>query len=66
MEGICLRCLVCADVPGNAFGVFQDYYQTNVLKGYSSDAISWIGSIQNFILFFGVRQLWQDAMFARH
>ncbi|PYI29055.1 putative MFS monocarboxylate transporter [Aspergillus indologenus CBS 114.80] len=37
----------------NAFGVFQAYYQENQLKDYSAFQISWISSIQTFILFGG-------------
>ncbi|WOO80333.1 MFS transporter asaE [Vanrija pseudolonga] len=37
----------------NAFGVFQAYYKTHQLAHYSSSTISWIGSVQQFILFFG-------------
>lgn len=34
----------------NAFGVFQTYYETNLLQGQSPSNISWIGSIQAFLL----------------
>ncbi|KAI1811057.1 MFS general substrate transporter [Poronia punctata] len=34
----------------NTFGVYQNYYETNLLKEYSSSDISWIGSIQTFFL----------------
>lgn len=37
----------------NTFGVFQTYYETHLLKGSSPDAISWIGSIQSFLLLGG-------------
>ncbi|PLN77658.1 major facilitator superfamily domain-containing protein [Aspergillus taichungensis] len=37
----------------NAFGVFQDYYQSHQLSGYSSFDISWIGSFSTFALFAG-------------
>lgn len=36
----------------NAYGVFQAYYAQNQLKGYSASTISWIGAIQQFLLFF--------------
>ncbi|KAF2109354.1 putative monocarboxylate permease [Lophiotrema nucula] len=36
----------------NTFGVFQAYYSTNLLSTYSPSAISWIGSIQAFLLLF--------------
>lgn len=35
------------------FGVFQTYYQTNLLKSKSPSDISWIGSTQGFLLLFG-------------
>ncbi|ANB11993.1 hypothetical protein AWJ20_221 [Sugiyamaella lignohabitans] len=34
----------------NAFGSFQAYYSTNLLKNESDSAISWIGAIQGFII----------------
>lgn len=34
----------------NSFGVFQTYYETDLLKDSSPSAISWIGSIQVFCL----------------
>ncbi|KAH6608218.1 mfs monocarboxylate transporter [Trichoderma cornu-damae] len=34
----------------NSFGVFQSYYETDLLKDSSPSAISWIGSIQVFCL----------------
>ena len=34
----------------NAFGVFQTYYETNLLHDQSPSKISWIGSIQAFLL----------------
>ncbi|TXT08970.1 hypothetical protein VHUM_02444 [Vanrija humicola] len=37
----------------NSFGVFQEYYEQHQLAGYSSSTISWIGGIQQFLLFFG-------------
>ncbi|KAH0536651.1 hypothetical protein FGG08_006496 [Glutinoglossum americanum] len=39
----------------NTFGVFQEYYSTSghELQGTSPSAISWIGSIQTFLLMFG-------------
>lgn len=36
----------------NAYGVFQAYYAQNQLKGYNNSTISWIGAIQQFLLFF--------------
>lgn len=35
----------------NAFGVFQDYYQTHELNEYSASDISWIGSASISILY---------------
>lgn len=37
----------------NSFGVFQEYYESHQLAGYSASTISWIGGIQQFLLFFG-------------
>lgn len=34
----------------NAFGVFQTYYETSLLQDQSPSNISWIGSIQAFLL----------------
>lgn len=34
----------------NAFGVFQTYYEANILSNKSPSDISWIGSIQAFLL----------------
>lgn len=34
----------------NAFGVFQTYYEDNLLSHESPSNISWIGSIQAFLL----------------
>lgn len=33
-----------------SFGVFQSYYENHLLSGYSSSAISWIGTLQAFFL----------------
>ncbi|GAB1310580.1 Aspyridones efflux protein apdF [Madurella fahalii] len=35
----------------NTFGVFQAYYETDLLRAHSSSAISWIGSAQGALLF---------------
>ncbi|KAF8065357.1 major facilitator superfamily domain-containing protein [Lyophyllum atratum] len=35
----------------NAWGVFQSYYETHLLKDTSSSAIAWIGSIQYALVF---------------
>ncbi|PQE15489.1 riboflavin transporter MCH5 protein [Rutstroemia sp. NJR-2017a WRK4] len=37
----------------NAFGVYQEYYQSHQLKHRSPSDISWIGSLQVFFLFSG-------------
>ncbi|CAL1699313.1 unnamed protein product [Somion occarium] len=34
-----------------SFGVFQDYYTRVVLSGFSPSDISWIGSVQTFLLY---------------
>ncbi|KZF20961.1 monocarboxylate permease-like protein, mch4 [Xylona heveae TC161] len=34
----------------NTFGVFQTYYETNLLQDQSASNISWIGAIQAFLL----------------
>jgi MFS family permease len=34
----------------NTFGTYQTYYQTEILKSSTPSAISWIGSIQAFLL----------------
>lgn len=36
----------------NAYGVFQAYYAHNQLEGYNNSTISWIGALQQFLLFF--------------
>ncbi|KAJ5265706.1 hypothetical protein N7524_006724 [Penicillium chrysogenum] len=35
----------------NTFGVYQSYYEETLLPGYSASSISWIGTIQGFLLF---------------
>ncbi|KAI1347071.1 putative MFS monocarboxylate transporter [Xylaria sp. FL0043] len=37
----------------NAFGVYQEYYGTGLLKAYSNSDISWIGSVAIFLLYVG-------------
>ncbi|KAF2844938.1 MFS general substrate transporter [Plenodomus tracheiphilus IPT5] len=37
----------------NSVGVFQAYHQTHYLQSYSSSTISWISSVQVFIIFGG-------------
>ncbi len=34
----------------NAFGVFQTFYQTEILKNNTASQISWVGSVQSFLL----------------
>lgn len=36
----------------NSYGVYQTYYQLDLLKTHSSSNIAWIGSTQAFLLFF--------------
>lgn len=36
----------------NSFGEFQTYYHSSILQSESPDNISWIGSIQSFLLLF--------------
>lgn len=38
----------------SGIGIFQEYYQSDYLRGYSSSTISWIASLELFILFAGV------------
>ncbi|KAI9776708.1 MAG: hypothetical protein M1839_009435 [Geoglossum umbratile] len=37
----------------NTFGVYQEYYSREQLRGTNPSTISWIGSIQTFLLMFG-------------
>jgi len=37
----------------NAIGIFQEYYQQNNLSRYSSSSVSWIPSMEVFMMFFG-------------
>ncbi|KAJ6013847.1 hypothetical protein N7540_008438 [Penicillium herquei] len=34
----------------NTFGVFQTYYEETLLSAYSASSISWIGTVQGFLL----------------
>ena len=43
--------LFCTLGYSNSFGVFQAYYIRNQLKDHSPDDISWIGSLQVFLVF---------------
>lgn len=42
--------LFCPRGIVNTYGVFQSYYETNILSSQTSSNISWIGSIQAFLL----------------
>ncbi|RAO69471.1 uncharacterized protein BHQ10_005483 [Talaromyces amestolkiae] len=35
----------------NSFGVFQSYYESNLIASHSSSSIAWIGTVQGFLLF---------------
>jgi hypothetical protein len=35
-------------------GIFQDYYEQNQLRSYSSSTIAWIPSVESFMMFFWV------------
>ena len=43
--------LFCTLGFANSFGVFQAYYIDHQLRGHSPDDISWIGSLQVFLVF---------------
>lgn len=49
----CAGLLFCSFGYVNAFGVYQEYYQTHQLSSKTPDDISWIGSLQVFFLFNG-------------
>lgn len=34
----------------NTFGVYQSYYEDTLLPNYSASSISWIGTVQGFLL----------------
>ncbi|KAI0247525.1 major facilitator superfamily domain-containing protein [Lactifluus subvellereus] len=34
----------------NTFGAYQNFYEVNILRSHSPSAISWIGSVQGFLL----------------
>lgn len=46
-------CLFCSFGWVNCIGVFQEYYQENMLRGYSSSTVSWIPSLELFMMFVG-------------
>ena len=35
----------------NTFGVYQEYYESELLSSSTASAISWIGTIQGFLIF---------------
>ncbi|TRX95959.1 hypothetical protein FHL15_003101 [Xylaria flabelliformis] len=45
--------LFCTVGYFNAFGVYQVYYETGLLKAYTDSDISWIGSVSIFLLYIG-------------
>ncbi|KAK5625657.1 hypothetical protein RRF57_001373 [Xylaria bambusicola] len=45
--------LYCTVGYFNAFGVYQEYYSSGLLKAYSDSDISWIGSAAIFFLYIG-------------
>ncbi|KAK2781252.1 hypothetical protein FQN53_000658 [Emmonsiellopsis sp. PD_33] len=51
-----------------AFGVFQTYYEQHLLAGESPSTISWVGSIQSFLLLLigAITGPLFDAGYARH
>ncbi|KAF7597125.1 hypothetical protein BBP40_009463 [Aspergillus hancockii] len=46
-------CVFCSFGWINCIGIFQDYYQSHQLQSYSSSTISWIASLELFIMFAG-------------
>ncbi|CZT42578.1 uncharacterized protein RSE6_16030 [Rhynchosporium secalis] len=45
---------VCSAVSCiNCIGVFQEYYQRNLLAGYPSSTVSWVSSLEVFMMFSG-------------
>ncbi|KAF9633221.1 putative monocarboxylate permease-like protein [Lasiodiplodia theobromae] len=48
----------------NSFGVYQTYYEEYQLSSMTPSAISWIGSLQNFFVFFS--SLFGGALFDRY
>lgn len=44
-------------------GIFQDYYQSHQLRNYSPSAVSWIASLELFIMFAGVRSFLSLSLF---
>lgn len=46
-------CLFCSFGWINCIGIFQEYYQEHLLSQYSSSTISWIPSLEVFMMFLG-------------
>jgi MFS family permease len=46
-------CLFCSFGWINCIGVFQEYYQEHLLKQYTSSTVSWIPSMEVFMMFLG-------------
>lgn len=46
--------MFCQFGLANAYGAFQAYYEEHQLASYTSDAVGWIGGVQQFFLLFGV------------
>lgn len=46
-------CLFSTFGFSNAFGVFQDYYESNLLQDSSPNANAWVGSVSFGLIFFG-------------
>ncbi|KAF8841531.1 MFS general substrate transporter [Paxillus ammoniavirescens] len=45
--------LFCTFGTVQSFGVYEDFYTRVYLSGYSTSDVSWIGSVQTFLLFAG-------------
>ncbi|KAF5376605.1 hypothetical protein D9757_009599 [Collybiopsis confluens] len=43
--------MICTLAFGSSFGVYQDYYTRIFLNEHTASQISWIGSLQTFLLF---------------
>ncbi|KAF9063526.1 major facilitator superfamily domain-containing protein [Rhodocollybia butyracea] len=49
----CFLTLFCTSGTMQSFGVYENYYTLNSLSNFSPASISWIGSLQAFLLFGG-------------
>lgn len=47
---ICIKTNLDTRGLTQSFGIFQTYYETELLRSYSASEISWIGSVQAFLL----------------